>query len=62
MIKYFKRKLNKPLKTKKITINKIKLEESLKEAVEIEKEFKEGKRKGYNNAIEMLKSIFDNWF
>ena len=38
------------------------LEDSLKETIEIEKEFKSGKRKGYNNANEMLRSIIDDWF
>lgn len=36
------------------------LEDSLKETIEIEKEFKSGKRKGYNNANEMLRSIIDD--
>ena len=33
------------------------LENALKESVVIEKEYKEGKRKGYNNANEMMRSI-----
>lgn len=37
-----------------------KLEEALKESLIIEKEYKEGKRKGYNNANEMLRSILDD--
>ncbi len=36
------------------------LEEALKETITIEKEYKEGKRKGYNNANEMLRSILDD--
>lgn len=37
-----------------------KLEEALKETIVIENEFKSGKRKGYNNANEMLRSILDD--
>ncbi len=33
------------------------LEESLKETITIENEYKTGKRKGYNNANEMLKAL-----
>ena len=36
------------------------LESALKESVLIEKDYKEGKRKGYNNANEMLESILDD--
>lgn len=36
------------------------LENALKESVVIEKEYKEGKRKGYNNANEMLRSILND--
>lgn len=36
------------------------LENVLKESTIIEKEYKEGKRKGYNNANEMMKSIFND--
>ena len=36
------------------------LEEALKETITIENEFKTGKRKGYNNANEMLRSILDD--
>lgn len=36
------------------------LENALKESVVIENEYKEGKRKGYNNANEMLRSIIDD--
>ncbi len=36
------------------------LENALKESIAIEKEYKEGKRKGYDNANEMLKSILDD--
>lgn len=36
------------------------LENALKESVIIENEYKEGKRKGYNNANEMLRSILDD--
>lgn len=36
------------------------LENALKESVTIEKEYKEGKRKGYNNANDMLKSILND--
>ena len=35
------------------------LEDALKETVEIEKEYKSGKRKGYNNVSEMMRSILD---
>ena len=34
--------------------------EALKEGEQIEKEIREGKRKGYNNANEMLKSIIED--
>lgn len=37
-----------------------KLEEALKEIITIENEYKTGKRKGYNNASEMLRSILDD--
>lgn len=36
------------------------LENALKESAIIENEYKEGKRKGYNNANEMLRSILDD--
>lgn len=36
------------------------LENALKESVMIEKEYKEGKRKGFNNANDMLRSILDD--
>ena len=36
------------------------LESALKESVIIEKEYKEGKRKGYNNANEMMRSILND--
>lgn len=36
------------------------LEEALKETVEIENEYKNGKRTGYNNANEMLRSILND--
>ena len=36
------------------------LENALKESVIIEKEYKEGKRKGYNNVNEMMRSILDD--
>ena len=36
------------------------LENALKESVIIEKEYKEGKRKGYNNANEMMRSILND--
>lgn len=36
------------------------LENTLKESVTIENEYKEGKRKGYNNTNEMLRSILDD--
>lgn len=36
------------------------LENALKESVIIEQEYKEGKRKGYNNANEMMRSILDD--
>ena len=36
------------------------LERALKESVSIEKEYKEGKRKGYNNANEMIRSILND--
>ena len=36
------------------------LEEALKETVTIENEFKTGKRKGYSNANEMMRSIIDD--
>ena len=37
-----------------------KLENALKESSIIEKEYKEGKRKGYNNANEMMRSILND--
>ncbi len=37
-----------------------KLEEALKESILIEQEYKNGTRKGYNNANEMLRSILDD--
>lgn len=36
------------------------LEHALMESAIIEKEYKEGKRKGYNNANEMMRSILDD--
>ena len=36
------------------------LEKALKESIMIENEYKEGKRKGYNNANEMLRSILND--
>ncbi len=36
------------------------LENALKESVIIENEYKEGKRKGYNNANEMMRSILND--
>ena len=36
------------------------LDEALKETITIEKEHKSGKRKGYDNANEMLRSIIDD--
>ncbi len=36
------------------------LENALKETISIEKEYKEDKRKGYNNANEMMRSILDD--
>lgn len=36
------------------------LENALKESVIKEKEYKEGKRKGYYNVKEMIKSLVDN--
>ena len=36
-----------------------KLEQDLKESIIIEKEYKEGKRTGYNNVNEMIKSILN---
>ena len=36
------------------------LENALKETITIENEYKTGKRKGYNNANEMLRSILDD--
>ena len=36
------------------------LEDSLRESVLIEKEYNEGKRTGYSNANEMLRSIIDD--
>lgn len=36
------------------------LEDALKETIEIEKEYKSGKRKGYNNINEMMESILDD--
>lgn len=36
------------------------LENALKESAIIENEYKEGKRKGYNNANEMMKSILND--
>lgn len=37
-----------------------KLENALKESESIEKEYKEGKRKGYKNVNEMMKSILND--
>lgn len=37
-----------------------KLENALKESAVIEKEYKEGKRNGYNNANEMMRSILND--
>ena len=37
-----------------------KLENALKESAVIEKEYKEGKRNGYNNANEMMMSILND--
>ncbi len=42
------------------TVYNNELEDALKETVKIEKEFKNGKRKGYSNANEMLRSILDD--
>ena len=42
------------------SLNNDELESALKESVIIEKEYKEGKRKGFNNANEMLKNILDD--
>lgn len=36
------------------------LENALKESTVIEKEYKEGKRNGYNNANEMMSSILND--
>ena len=36
------------------------LENALKESVTIEKEYKDGKRKGYNNVDEMIRSILND--
>lgn len=36
------------------------IEDALKESIIIEKEYKEGKRKGFNNANEMLRSILND--
>ena len=36
------------------------LENALKESILIENEYKEGKRKGYNSANEMLRSILED--
>lgn len=36
------------------------IEDALKESITIEKEYKEGKRKGYNNVNEMLRSILND--
>jgi len=36
------------------------LENALKESVIIENEYKEGKRKGYNNANEMMRAILND--
>jgi len=36
------------------------LEDALKETITIENEYKEGTRKGYKNANEMLRSILDD--
>ena len=36
------------------------LEDALKETITIENEYKEGKRTGYNNPNEMLRSIIDD--
>lgn len=42
------------------SLNNDELESALKESVLIEKEYKEGKRKGFNNANEMLRDILDD--
>jgi antitoxin component of RelBE/YafQ-DinJ toxin-antitoxin module len=36
------------------------LEKALRESLLIEKEYKDGKRKGYNNANEMMESILND--
>ena len=41
-------------------VNKDELENALKESIIIEKDYKEGKRKGYDNASAMLESIVDD--
>ena len=56
---------NKKAKNTKENVQNIKidneeLEKALKETITIEKEFKEGKRLGYNNAKEMLYSIIND--
>ena len=38
------------------------LENALKESKVIEKEYKRGTRKGYNNVNEMMESIINDWF
>ena len=38
------------------------LENALKESEVIEKEYKRGTRKGYNNVNEMMESIINDWF
>ena len=43
-----------------IKIDNEDLEEALKETITVEKEYKEGKRLGYNNAKEMLYSIIND--
>lgn len=43
----------------KTTLYNDELENALKESLIIEQEYKENKRKGYNNANEMVKSILN---
>ena len=45
-----------------ISLNKSnnELEKALEETIQIEKEYKEGKRKGYKNAKEMMESIISD--
>ena len=38
------------------------LENALKESQIIEQEYKDGKRTGYNNANEMVRSILNDWY